>query len=43
MRLGEIFGTDTVDVIIAVGYGNNKKSWIDLRTGKEKVCPMILI
>jgi len=38
-RLGEIFGTNTVDVIIAVGYGNNKKHWIDLRTGKEKSMP----
>ena len=37
--VGQIFGTDRVDVMIAVGYGTNATKWNDLRTGTIKDTP----
>lgn len=38
-KVGEIFGTDRVDVIIAVGYGTTELTYKDLRTGTMKNVP----
>lgn len=38
-KVGEIFGTDRVDVIIAVGYGTTELTYKDLRTGALKNVP----
>ena len=37
--VGQIFGTDKVDVMIAVGYGTSATKWNDLRTGTIKDTP----
>ena len=38
-KVGEIFGTDRVDIIIAVGYGTTESTYKDLRTGTIKNVP----